>query len=275
MKFILIILFFLGAQITFAESGRERNRIYEITSEEISADSRYYPKVLVLETINIKNSVEYNHRSHCPNEDLKILAKRLSKKALNKNSWKMMGDLKEPLKYWNLSPECFEVAIHDQKNNAHSTPQGIVLGAIAGAGEGIGVSVGVELVLIKLDSETMSIGLFAFLGGGFSLSLSPITFGSMQALLEGDCSDGVFSYEGGFTSVNLGFRGWSFSTGDFPPLKKKFNFCSSFVELSGVAGASLGLIQSYYSLISPYAYKIRGEKITKIIHWLDQAKLKK
>ena len=77
----------------------------------------------------------------------------------------------------------------------------------------------------------MSIGLFAFLGGGFSLSLSPVTFGSMQALLEGDCSDGVFSYEGGFTSVNLGFNGWSFSTGDFPPVKKQFNFCSSFVEL--------------------------------------------
>jgi hypothetical protein len=243
------------------------NTITEITDHETSGDLRYYPRILQI------NPSPYGqkNRKHCPYEELQLLSKKFSTPQL-RDEVMAMGDLIEPLRHWNLNPDCFDKDIHRQVKFATNKLEGLALGIVFGYGEGASIGAGIEVVMVKLDHETMSIGLFVFEGAGIGVSLLPVNAGLMQAVLQGNCPDGVHSYSGGFTNFTLGPDSWSFATGDFPmpALRSKLKACSAYVKYTGIAAFSGGVSQTFYQLYSPLAYKIRGPQIDRLIEWLDK-----
>jgi hypothetical protein len=243
------------------------NSIKEIPDQATYNDSRYYPRILQIEPTKYGAA----SRTHCPYEELRILSKKFDPSHL-RDEVASMGDLIGPLRHWNLSPECFDKDIHHQLGVSKNKLEGVAMGVVMGVGQAANLLVGIELVLVKLDSETMSIALFAFEGAGLALSLLPAHVGLVQGLLQGNCPDGVHSYAGGFTNFSVGFDSWSFGTGDFPQALTagKLQACSSYVKLSGLSGLSAGVSQTFYHLLSPLSYKIRGPSVTKLIAWLDK-----
>lgn len=240
------------------------NSIKEIYDQQTLSDSRYYPRILLIEP----TQYGLESQKHCPYEELKTAILHLNPQHL-RDEIVSLGDLREPLKNWNLSPDCFHKDIHRQIETTENKVEGLAMGVIISAGETFGLVAGIELVLTKIDSETMSIALFTSQGASIGLNLIPASVGLMQGLLQGRCPDGIFSYAGGFTNAQVGFDSWSFATGDFPPLSNKLQGCSSYVKLFGLSGLSTGISQTYYTLFSPQVYKIRGPSITKLIAWLD------
>lgn len=266
MKLIgLLFLLFVSVEGLAAS-----NSITEIYDQDTANDLRYYPRILQV----VPNRYGAKNRKHCPFEELRLLSKQFSARQL-RDEVMAMGDLIEPLRYWNLSPECFDKDIHHQIKISNNQIEGLALGVVFGFGEAASLASGIEVVMVKIDEHTLSIGLFIFEGGGFGFNLSPAVIGLMQGVLQGSCPDGVMSYAGGFTNFTIGSDSWSFATGDFPlpALTNKLKGCSSYVKLTGLAAFTGGVSQTFYQLYSPLAYKIRGPQVDRLIEWLKNKKL--